>query len=416
MAYENRKVSTDDLEIGMYVSDLDRAWDDMPFPLQGFIIKTREEIATLRKHCKYVYIDRRLQTSYDSHDKSTGSLNFNPGDISANERLPLPERKKTYADTSTAEDELETAKGNRENLISRFRSLFRPFKSVEDLEVKQLEAPITNMIESIIRNPDAHLRLTVLKEKDDYTYGHCINMGILAVTFGRHLGLAREDLNTLAWGAIFCDFGKAMLPEELLRKVGRLSEEEFEQVKSHVSYSVEAVQAMGDIPAKALEMIRSHHERFNGSGYPQGLQGREIPIFSRMAGIVDTYDAIINDRPYARAISPHLAMRELYELRDIAFQTELVEAFVQAIGVYPVGTLVELDTGQVGVVINQNRVRHLKPKIMLILDEDKVAYKISPILDLFSEPLNKSGKPYAITNVLEPHAYGIKPEEVYSLK
>jgi hypothetical protein len=163
-------------------------------------------------------------------------------------------------------------------------------------------------------------------------------------------------------------------------------------------------------------MIRHHHERFNGSGYPNGLKGKEIPIFSRMASIVDTYDAIINDRPYARAISPHEAIRELYDLRDIAFQAELVEAFIQAIGVYPIGTLVELSTGQVGVVISQNKIRHLKPKVMLILDQDKIAYKISPIIDLLHESTDKNGNPIIISNVLEPNSYGIKPEEIYHLK
>jgi len=401
----------------MYVSDLDRPWEGTPFPIQGFYINSREDITSLRKYCKHVYIDRRYNPAvHRVQDRSTGALNLNPGDKSLNEKLPLPKRKVEYIEQKTVEQELRTAAAHHETLTGRFKKLFTPFKSATDLNIKELEKPIAEMVESVIRNPNAFIRLTMLKGRDSYTYNHCINMSILAVTLGRHLGLDRKDLVTLAWGAMFCDFGKAMVPSKLLNSVGRLSDEEFILVKRHVIFSIDAAQAMEGFPVEAIEMIRHHHERFNGSGYPGGLKGKEIPIFSRMASIVDTYDAIISDRPYARAISPHDAIRELYDLRDVAFQPELIEAFIQAIGVYPIGTLVELNTGQVGVVISQNKVRHLKPKIMLILDQDKVAYKISPVIDLLQQTRNKDGEEIIITNVLEPNSFGIKPDEFSQIK
>ena len=412
MTYEKRTVPTGELVIGMYVAELDRPWEESPFPLQGFCIKSESEIELLRKLCKTVSIDRHFQRSVRPQDRSTGVLNLHPGDVTHDEKLPIPKRVVEYIDAHSCEAELEVAVEVHKNLSMRFRELFRPFKSSSDLHVEEMGEPITAMVESIIRNPNALAQLSLLKGRDSYTYNHCINMGIQAVVFGRHLGLVQQDLDALAWGAIFCDFGKASIPAELLNKSGRLSEEEFKIIKRHVTYSVDALQSIKSLTSKTLEMIHTHHERFNGSGYLKGFKGKEIPIFGRMAAIVDTYDAIINDRPYARAISPHEAIRELYELRDVAFQPELVEAFIQAIGVYPVGTLVELNTGQVGVVIAQNRVRHLKPKIMLILDESKVAYRISPILDLMQDPQDRN-KPISITSVLEPQAHGINPNDIF---
>lgn len=408
MGYEQQSISTDELEIGMYVARLDRPWNETPLPLQGFCIKSDAEIELLKSYCKRVYIDRRCPRQ-QHHDKSTGSVHLEPHGGSETASLPLPPPQAAYTETTGVEKELKVAVISYENLTRRFKSLFSPFKSSKEFNAAELEQSITAMVESIIRNPDAFSRLTILKEKDDYTYEHCINMAIISVVFGRHLGLTRDDLHVLAWGAMFCDVGKARLPMVLLNRIGRLSDEEFEITKHHVNHSIDAAKSIENFSPKAIEIIQHHHERFNGSGYPDGLKGKEIPVFCRIVSIADDYDAMIHERPYARPISPHEAIRELYEFRNVAYQAELVEAFIRAIGVYPLGTIVELSTGQVGVVISQNKIRHLKPRIMLILDQNKVAYSKYPLLDLLEEPLDQNGRGIVIEKVLEPGSYGIKP-------
>jgi HD-GYP domain-containing protein (c-di-GMP phosphodiesterase class II) len=162
-----------------------------------------------------------------------------------------------------------------------------------------------------------------------------------------------------------------------------------------------------------LDTVATHHERHLGHGYPHGLSGQQIPVFGRIAAIVDCYDAITSDRPYAKALSQYDSIRKLYEWRDHDFQADMVEQFIQCLGVYPTGSLVELSTGQVGIVLMQNPVRRLKPTLMLVLDENKIAYDFQPRLDLTQEGRGVSDGSVEILRALEPGSYGINPGDYY---
>jgi len=164
---------------------------------------------------------------------------------------------------------------------------------------------------------------------------------------------------------------------------------------------------------KIIGMIQYHHERVNGSGYPNQLTGKHIPLFAKIAAIVDCYDAITSKRSYAKEISSQEAVRKLYEWRGKDFQAELVEEFIQAVGLYPSGTLVELTTGEVAVVITGSRTRRLRPKVMLILNADKSMREDYTICNLMHTPKDESGKPYDIIHALPLGSYGIRPDEYY---
>ena len=269
------------------------------------------------------------------------------------------------------------------------------------------------MVESIIRNPDAFAWLTRIKYKDNYTYNHSVSTSVWAVAFGRHLGLPKKDLESLAIGALLFDVGKIKLPEKLITNTQRYNQYEFKLVKQHVQHSIDIVKSIDGIDDDIIEMIQTHHERHNGSGYPLGLSGNKIPIFGKIAGIVDCYDAIISDRPFVSAMSPHNAVKKLYEWRDIDFQGELVEQFIQVVGIYPVGTLVELSDERVGVIVAQNRVWRLRPKVMLLLDENKDAYNEFDTIDLYKQVTDTENKPLDIVKSLEPGLYGIDPAQFY---
>jgi HD-GYP domain-containing protein (c-di-GMP phosphodiesterase class II) len=282
-----------------------------------------------------------------------------------------------------------------------------------DLDVTKAKKVLVGMVDSMVRNPDALLLLTRLKDKDSYTYGHAIDVSIYMLAFGRHLGFPKDQLNNLGMGGMLLDIGKMQLPQALLEKRGKLTATEFEMVKRHVEFGIETLQKTKNIPGMVMEIVASHHERQDGSGYPLGLDKSKIGMFGSMGAIVDCYDALVSDRPYASPLTSYDALQSLYAWKGKYFHEHLVEQFIQCLGIYPVGSLVELNTGEVGVVIAQNRVRRMKPRIMLILDSDKKPYKFPNMLDLLLEPKAVGDQPYQIKRALEAGMYGIDPKEYY---
>lgn len=404
-----KKVKTEDLKIGMYVARLDRPWVDTPFMFQGFYIRDQKDIDTLRQYCHYIFTDydRQELDDYRLQHMRAEEYAAKPG------ACELPTRKVNYETTTSIEEELVFARECHTNLAHLVNEIMTDVRAGKEINFPGARKIVSSMIESIARNPDAFMWLTKLKDTDSYTYKHSMDAAILAVTLGRHLGLTKHELQELAIGTLLFDIGKMKLPPELLSKPGRLTDAEFTLVKKHVEYSVDTLKQIKGISPRSIEIAMYHHERHNGSGYPHGLRGNQIPVFARIAAIVDCYDAITSDRTYNRAISSHDAIKQLYEWRNIDFQEEMIEQFIQCLGVYPTGSLVELSTGEVGVVLSQNRVRRLRPKIMLILDKDKVAYDHYPTLDLIKEETDKEGKPLEILTSHEPGAFGIDPHAFY---
>ena len=291
--------------------------------------------------------------------------------------------------------------------------MMEKIKANGQLDAPQVIQSIEPMVESVIRNPDACIWLAKMKNKDSYTYKHSMSASIWAVALGRQIGLPIKTLKDLAVGALLFDIGKLKIPEEILNKKTRLSEKEFNYVKTHVEEGVKLLKQQGSFNQTVIDMVAYHHERFNGNGYPGQLAGTKIPIFSRIAAIVDCYDAITSERPYAKALSPSAAVRKLYEWRDIDFQAELIEEFIQAIGIYPAGTLVELSSGEVGAVLAEYRSRRLRPQILLLLNQNKEALCELATINLLEVTEDGQGRPLEIARALEPGAYGIDPESLY---
>jgi HD-GYP domain-containing protein (c-di-GMP phosphodiesterase class II) len=393
------KVSTEALKLGMYVSQLDRPWLETNFLFEGFRIGNLSDIDMLRENCRYVYVDVEKGEWPDQYE-----LNHT---IAVPDAIELPKRRMTYEDETDVRQEMPDAEGSYFALSKAVRDIMEDVKAGKTINLKGIAGTVEDMIASVKRNPDALMWLTKLKQADNYTYTHAINCAVLAVAFGRHLGMAAGDLRDIAYGTLLYDIGKMRLPQGLLVKPGRLTDEEFQLLKSHVDHSVALMQQTKGVSAGAIDLALTHHERFDGSGYPKRLYGQNIPVFGRMAAIVDCYEAVITDRPYARAISSQEAIRKIYEWRGIDFQEELVEQFIQCLGVYPTGTLVELSSGEVGVVYGQIRIRRLRPKVMLILNQEKVAYGCFPLVDLMEQTCDAAGQPLGIARSLEPGAYGI---------
>jgi HD-GYP domain-containing protein (c-di-GMP phosphodiesterase class II) len=269
------------------------------------------------------------------------------------------------------------------------------------------------MVGSILRNSDALIWLSQLRNKDDYAYQHSINVCILMLSLGRHLALSVEQLANLGIAGLLQDVGVLMLPEELIHKKGSLTPEEFKLAKSHVEKSLELLHSQPGISRLTLDAVTQHHERFDGSGYPRALKSSEISLYGSIAGIADCYDAMISERPYAPAKSSFQALMVLYELKGRAFNAAVVERFIQCIGIYPIGSVVELNTGDVAIVVEQRKGRRLKPKLLVVLDQDRQRIETPLDLDLLDAPTTPEGAPYSIREVLGSGAHGIDPAEYF---
>lgn len=407
MSEHTLKVMTGDLRIGMFVAELDRPWLDTPFLLQGFEIRDQEDLDSLHRYCTYVFIDLDRTPAH----LLAGLPRPAPG---KHMEEPLLAQPQGYRDAHSLEEELPQARAAHERLLESLKTFFTRLTREKRLDVGALQGDLDLMVDSVIRNPDAFAWLARLQKKDEYTYAHSLSCSVWAVSFGRQLGMQRNDLRQLALGASLFDIGKLMIPGEILSKAGRLTEDEMDVIRRHVDFGLELLGKDGGISQTVREMVAHHHERFDGSGYPNGLKGTAIPLPGRIASIVDCYDAITTARPYQKPISPSAAVKKLYEWRGHDFQPELVEEFIQAIGLYPAGTLVELTTGEVAVVMAESRVRRLRPRVMVILDTDKQLLREFYKLDL----LHDRGRTDArggieIREALEPGAYGIDPAALY---
>lgn len=397
------KVNTAELEVGMYVSSLDRPWLDAPFALQGFQIQSDDDVERLQNYCHYVYID--CQRSTQEKSQLIRKLAYRPRTSLG--RIFLDRKLKVYQDSSDWNGEYPQAQSAVEALSEGIDSIFERASTGSALDVVKIKKSVEPMIDSVTRNPDACIWLARMKQEDQYTYRHSLGASIWAVALGRQLGLPRADLRSLAIGGLLFDVGKLRVDRDLLHASRALSDDELQQVRNHVDLGAEIVRDSGLMNQSVLDMVAFHHERHDGSGYPNGLHGGDIPVFARIAAIVDCYDAITSHRSYARAIPPATAIKMLYEWKDIDFQGELVEAFIQAVGIYPAGSLVELSSGEVAVVVSEYRTRRLRPRVMVLLDENKQPISEELRIDLLNQHTTADGRPLEIVSSLEPEAFGI---------
>lgn len=340
--------------------------------------------------------------------------------VSAHQVVETPHHESAAAAAATlwieeiaVEDELISAApvygevlGSVEQLIKDVQNNLRP-------DMERVRSGVDDMMHSVVRNPDALLWLTRLKRTDQYAYDHALDVSVLLMIFARSLGMEADEMSRLGTVGLMQDIGKIKLPSRLLQKSGPVTPTERKIFHSHVDYSVAILEAAGDADSALVEIVSRHHERFDGSGYPAKMAGDSIGTQAQMAGIVDTYCAMTRERPWAKVFSAQEALEEVNKMRGGWFSESIVDAFIQCVGLYPVGTLVELHTGEVAVVIGQNRVRRLKPRVLVLLAPDKSPNPHPPTLDLLYEPSAPDGTTYAIRKALPPGAHDIDPQEFY---
>jgi len=430
-----KKVATTELALGMYVARLDRPWLETPFLFQGFPITTTTDIEKLKQYCDFVYVDQSLSSTSPgakvcqqvvslSDEKRPGLLSQFLARLMSSVGIESKTANAVasqisgpgniYQDQVSLVGELGSARQTHDRAQSIISEMMSGLRTGGRLELDVVRTVVAPMVDSVLRNNDALAWLARLRSKDDYSYGHSIATSVYAIVLGRHIGYSREELHQLGLGGLLLDIGKTRLPAELLQKKEKLTAAEVLQVRSHVGHSLDILEKTEGMDPVVIEMVRTHHERRNGEGYPHNLTRDEIPMFGQIGGLCDTFDAMTSVRPYADTLSAYEAMRKLLAIAGSEFKSELVEQFIQCIGMFPTGSLVELSTGEIGIVISQNKLRRLRPVVMVILDAKKKPLQNFKRVDMRDDALDDDGNlSLWIRWGLEPGAYGVDPSDYY---
>ncbi len=413
-----KEVPVEKLEFGVFISELDRPWTETPFMYQGFILSNEKQLEALKKYCKTVFID--LDKGPDLPDRSQ----LQTGDVSspASKRAPVPlgpsvlttiKNKVTYREQATVDEELPVARTAQRKTEVVLKDIMSNVEAGKALDAPRVQEAVSSMTDSVVRNPDAMMLLAKLKEKGGHTLDRAFGVSIYMLTFGRFLQLPRDQLDFLGMVGLLQDVGMTAIPEEVVTKKGPLSKVEMMVCRSHVDHTVSIIKETPGLPPELADIAALHHERYDGSGYQKGLKGEQIGLFGSIAGLVDCFDAMTHARSYADTYAPSNALNQLYNSRNVLFDGPLVEQFVQCIGIFPVGALVELNSGETGIVIAQNMVRRLLPRVMVVLDAKGNLLKPQVILDLSKDPKAAPGVPYRIKRTLEQGSVPIDPSEFF---
>ena len=387
-----RRLHVSHLELGMYICELDRPWRQTDFLFQGFPLLKLEHIQAVRERCDYVFVDDTRRVLLDQ------------GQVIVPTATPLRvTRTMTRIPLALEVQEAQEAYRSSALVLDQVLSdvqLGRP------IDTKACQALVKRNLESMLRNESAMLWLARLKSQDLYTSLHCLSVSILAMGFGTHLGLADEKIELLGLAGLLHDVGKMKIDPAILNKPGKLTQEEFEHIKLHPSFGYQALCSQDDIPAAAVQAAHGHHERLDGRGYPQGLDGYQIPFITRVVTIVDAFDAITSHRAYDDARPIQTAYDVLRSGADKQFDGALVQEFIRWLGVFPVGTLVELHTGEVALVLEKHPQLHLRPKVVVLRDASKAPCE-PRYLDLSQLTVDVDGTPYRISLGISDGSYGL---------
>ena len=408
------KVSTSDLQIGMFVAQLDRPWTETPFLFQGFYIHHSDEIEELKRYCKHVFVDPARSEQSPEPDQESRTITRvtnlrKPAEVASD----AGRKRASYEVEVPVEEELPAAKPIYKETLKAAKTIIDRLRQSGELDMELAEQTVAPVMDSVLRNPNAMTWLARMKLIDSYIYQHSVNSCVWGLAFGRHLGLDKQSIYEIGLGCMLFDVGKTQLSPMLLAKSGTLTDAEMRVMRTHVEHGVAILRNTAGVTERMVKMVHSHHERFDGSGYPDGLKGNEIPTFAKIAGMVDCYDALVSPRPYAVQLSSYDAVREIYKWRGNLFQPEVVEQFMQVVGAFPTGSVVELNTGAVGVVISQNESRRLRPRLMLILDEKKQRLSRFETIDLLHDNVWSNTEKFWIDKHVDPAVYGIDPQTLY---
>ncbi|TDT44043.1 HD-GYP domain-containing protein (c-di-GMP phosphodiesterase class II) [Halospina denitrificans] len=385
------RMSVTELQLGMSVTRLDRPWLETSFPVQGFVIRHAADIEALQEQCRYVYVEG--QEVVDRRARGLAGV--------ARRKRQVPRLA-----TVDMESELPSAREAYQNTRAMAEEIMQSARMDRAIDVRRATQVVKSCVDSVMRNQDALQILVQMRTKDDYTAQHGMNVCILAAIFGRHLGLLPGEIEKLALSGLVLDVGKMRIPAEILKKSDPLTEDERRVMREHPTHGSRILMSVKGLDPVAVDVAHSHHEHMNGSGYPRGLIAHQIPYFAKIIAILDAYDAITSERSFEQAHSSKEALDIIYQGRGDQFDENLALDFIQCIGVYPAGSLVELNSGEAGIVITTYALNRLRPRVLVVRDPDGEPCR-QRVVDLRRRDELASGEPYRISRELPIGAYGI---------
>lgn len=421
------EVPVNQLKLGMHVIRLDRPWLETDFKLQGFIIKDPSQIRRLQNQCQFVVVHSKSVKPGNINERRLKKQGlfarlFKKNDPPAQARKvtvysqvasapPPPEKKVIYTNQVGTGKELTTAKVTYDDAKNTVNNLMENIRLGRSANVAESSKAVDHIVDSVIRNQDALRWLTKIKHQDAYTAEHSLNVCILSATFARFLGHDESEIRRIAMCGLLHDVGKSRVPVDILNKNGRLTSDELNTMKEHTTFGKDLLLSIGHSDRIAVDVAHTHHERLDGKGYPRGLKSHQIPYYAKIIALADCYDAITSSRCYDGARASMEALDIIYKCRGVQFDNELAIDFIKCIGIYPPGAIVELNSGQVGIVISANINNKLRPKVLLLRNKDKKVMSETPV-DLTNEEYQGKIK---IARELPDGSYGVHSRDYLSM-
>ena len=388
----HRKMDVKDLRVGMFVVELDCPWEDSVFMFQGLELKSPSDVLAIQNECAYVFVDYDEFSLGEKVDASPSPRPFAGAGSILDGVMPV-------------EEEMDAAREVHSLASEAIGNLFSEIRMGAQIDGGKVKLAVNGCVDSILRNPDASVWLTRIKAKHEDTAQHSMNVSALSIVMAKSMGMTTREMEDVGVCGMLHDVGKTSVSSEVLDRVGPLSEAEMEEMRKHARYGRDILISTKSVMSGAADVAHSHHERPDGTGYPRKLAGESIPLFAKIVAIAEAYDTMTTRQLYRAAMSPSDALQELYALRDKQFDEDLVIRFIDAVGIFPPGSVVELTNGEVGIVLSNNSDK-LKPRVILILDaaHEPVSQRV---VDLFKLDMDNEGKVYQIKTTHSDGSFGI---------
>lgn len=391
------EISVADLQVGMYVSKLDCDWMDTPFLMQGFMIENDNHLGLLAEYCNTVWVDKIYKQQLATGPKDA--------------ILHASTIEKQLIHKKTTADELNSATGIYAKSKEITKNLMQQVRLGNAIDSQAAKNLVSDCVTSILNNPDALMWVSKIRDQDEYTAEHSVNVCVLTIALARRLGFNEAELNKVGLCGLLHDVGKLQIDPAILNKTDPLTREEWQIIAAHPANGRNLLMGTPSIYPGAIDVAYSHHERIDGKGYPRGLSGSAISTFSRVVAITDAYDAMTANRCYASAKSSTDALKVLFHAKDKHFDGKMVDVFMRIIGLYPPGTLVEMKNGCVGVVLSSNEKKQHLPEVIMCLDKNKNRFAQKTRLDLRRIEDQDLDESYLIKQAHIDGSFGLQLEE-----